>query len=122
MLGDVRRCRPVDERARLKIEYRSAYGKGKEVATMPGKRWAVDVVIDEDAAARRTHAHATLHTEGADVGGEGEAKRDPDDVEQPSIGDKIAVARALLDLAQTLLRSAEVEISAVTHQPAHVHR
>lgn len=86
------------------------------------KRWAVDVIIDEDAETRRTHAQATLHAEGADVEGEGEAKRDPSDIEQPSIGDKIAVARALLDLAQSLLRSAEAEISAVTHRPVHVHR
>lgn len=86
------------------------------------KRWAVDVVIDEDAQTRRTSARATLHTDRADIAGKGEAKRDPHDAEQPTIGDQIAVARALLDLADTLLKSAEAEITALTHQPAHVHR
>jgi hypothetical protein len=86
------------------------------------KRWAVEVVIDEDAETRRTRAKATLHTDGADIAGRGESKRDPNDAEQPTIGDQIAVARSLLDLAETLLKSAEAEITAITHQPAHVHR
>jgi hypothetical protein len=94
-----------------------------EVATMTEtKRWTVGVIIDEDPGTGRTRAQAALQIDGVEVEGEGEARRDPGDAERASIGDKIAVARAMLDLAQSLLKSAEAEIAAVTHQPAHVHR
>ncbi|GAA2806382.1 hypothetical protein GCM10010522_25130 [Kribbella solani] len=50
------------------------------------------------------------------------AHRSPEDTEIPEVGDELAVARALSDLAHKLLHAAASDIEAVTHRPVHVHR
>jgi len=79
------------------------------------KRWTVDIYIDEQAEERHTYAEARLHTgDPSDVRGVGTSWRHPNDVEIPQIGDELAVARALDDLAAKLRATAADEIAAVT--------
>lgn len=83
------------------------------------KRWNVEISIDEDD--RETYAEARLYTQGdTHLRGHGKARRNPADPNVPQIGDELAVARALSDLAQKLLHAAAEDIEAVTHQPAHL--
>lgn len=85
------------------------------------KHWTVDVYIDEHDDQRRTIAEARLRTEGQpDLRGQGIAQRNPNDEEVPAIGDELAVARALADLARRLRDTAAGDIEQVTHQPVHL--
>nr|ASV46735.1 hypothetical protein [uncultured bacterium] len=85
------------------------------------KTWTVEVVIDEHDDERRTHAEARLRTgERTDLRGQGAARRNPVDREVPGIGDELAVARALSDLAHRLLEAAAADIEQVTHRPARL--
>jgi hypothetical protein len=79
------------------------------------KRWTVTIDIDEHDG--RTRAHARLHTRDSDqLLGVGLARLNPADRDIPEIGDELAAARALSDLAHRLLEvtSADVE-DAVAH-------
>jgi hypothetical protein len=81
------------------------------------KRWAVDIYIDEHEG--RTRAEARLHTgDATTLAGVGTARRNPADPEVPEIGDELAAARALSELAHNLLHAAASDIEAVTHRPA----
>jgi hypothetical protein len=85
------------------------------------KQWSVTVEIDEEE--NTTLAHASVRTPaGQDVTGVGKAERNPLDPSVPAIGDELAVARALRDLAERLLHTTEKDITNVTGTPAHVHR
>jgi hypothetical protein len=85
------------------------------------KRWTVEIVIDEHDEDRRTHAEARLHTsDPTDLRGSGHAWRNPKDAEVPEIGDELAVARALSELAHRLLEAAAGDIEQVTHRPARL--
>jgi hypothetical protein len=53
-----------------------------------------------------------------EVHGEGVARRHPLDEEDHRIGDELAVARALSDLAHQLLDMAAQDIEGHTHRPA----
>lgn len=87
------------------------------------RRWSIDIFIDEHDDERTTHAEARLHTQDkTHLIGHGAAHRNPADVEIAEIGDELAVARALSDLAHKLLDAAASDIEAITHKPAHVHR
>jgi hypothetical protein len=69
--------------------------------------WTVEIVIDEHGDEWRTHAQARLRTdEGSDLRGDGAARRSPRDADVPEIGDELAVARALADLARQLMEAA----------------
>jgi Rv2632c-like len=84
-------------------------------------RWNIEVFIDEHAEERRTHAEARLHTnDETRLVGRGAAHRHPDDADVAEIGDELAVARALSDLAHQLLDAAAGDIEQVTHQRAHL--
>ena len=52
--------------------------------------------------------------------GHGLARRHPDDQEVTQIGEEIAAARALSDLAHQLLGDAAGQIEGITHQRAHL--
>ncbi|HEY3008748.1 MAG TPA: DUF1876 domain-containing protein [Micromonosporaceae bacterium] len=85
------------------------------------KRWTVEIVIDEHEDELRTHARARLQA--GDRGallGEGMARRNPADRDVPEIGDELAVARALSDLAHNLLDTAAGDIETITSRPAHL--
>lgn len=88
---------------------------------MQVKRWSVDIVIDEHE--NRTRARARLHNpDETGLVGVGLARLNPEDANVPEIGDELAVARALSDLAHRLLDATAEDIEAVTHQPAHLSR
>ncbi len=81
--------------------------------------WPVEVSLREED--RETRAEARLIKEGIGVVGHGVARRNPDDLEVTQIGEEIAAARALSDLAHRLLSSAAGHIEGITHQRAHLH-
>lgn len=84
------------------------------------KRWTVDIHLSEHPEDEVVHtdAEARLHTQDAtDLRGRGEARRHPKDADVPEIGDELAAARALSDLAHRLLHAAADDIEGVIHQP-----
>ncbi len=85
------------------------------------KQWSVTVEIDEEE--NTTLARADIRTPtGREVTGVGKADRNPLDPNVPAIGDELAVARALRDLAERLRHTTEKDISGITGEPSHVHR
>ncbi|GLY06452.1 dsRBD fold-containing protein [Actinoplanes sp. NBRC 101535] len=85
------------------------------------RTWTVQITIDEREDERRTRAVAVLRTEARpQVRGEGTARRAPRDREIPEIGDELAAARALADLAYQLLDVTAADIEEVTHRPVRL--
>ena len=83
------------------------------------KTWHVDVVIGEREG--RTHAEARLRpAETVTLTGTGTARLNPSDQDVPEIGDELATARALSDLAHRLLHTAAEDIEAVTQEKARL--
>jgi len=80
--------------------------------------WQVEISIHEDGG--RTRAEARLTKDGAGMMGHGLARRNPDDQEVTQIGEEIAAARALSDLAHQLLSDAAGQIEGITHERAHL--
>ncbi|MFD8496064.1 DUF1876 domain-containing protein [Amycolatopsis sp. NPDC059657] len=88
---------------------------------MHEKRWTVDIFIDEHE--NRTRAKARLHNQDeTGLVGIGTARLNPADVNVPEIGDELAVARALNELAHRLLDAAADDLEGVTRQPVHLER
>ncbi|HEY9388501.1 MAG TPA: DUF1876 domain-containing protein [Mycobacteriales bacterium] len=85
------------------------------------KRWNVDIIIDEHDNATRAEARLTPGG-GFAMSGHGTARRNPDDLNVPEIGDELAVARALSELSHRLLHAAAHDIEGVTHQHADLSR
>jgi Domain of unknown function (DUF1876) len=83
------------------------------------KIWSVEIIIDEHE--NRTRAQARLVTDGTDHTGKGSARLNPGDRNVPMIGDELAAARALSELAHRLLHAAADDIESVTAEPAHLH-
>ncbi len=72
-------------------------------------------------AESRTTADASMTTGGGQVvHGHGTARRHPDDPDVPQIGDEIAAARALSELAHNLLDTAAHEIGDDQHTRVHL--
>jgi hypothetical protein len=91
------------------------------IAMASAKRWSVDVYIDEHEDQRATRAEARLHTgDRTRLVGRGMARRNPSDSEVPEIGDELAVARALADLAHQLLEAAAADVEQSTSRPARL--
>ncbi|TQM78923.1 uncharacterized protein DUF1876 [Saccharothrix saharensis] len=85
------------------------------------KQWSVDITIDEHDD--KTRAKARLHArDDTHLVGVGTARLNPADTNIPEIGDELATARALSDLAHQLLDAATTDIEDVTHRPAHLTR
>lgn len=83
------------------------------------KHWTVDIYIDEHE--EQTRAIARLHNrDETGVAGVGLARLNPADTNVPEIGDELAVARALADVAHQLLEATASDIEAITHRPAHL--
>lgn len=82
-------------------------------------RWPVELSLTEQG--RETHAETSLVVDGARIVVRGTARRNPIDPEVLAIGEKIAAARALSDLAHLLLGSAAAQLEAHTHQMANLH-
>lgn len=87
---------------------------------MHTKTWRVDLFIAEKDG--RTHTDAVLVTDGSagKLYGSGSARRNPRDTEVPEIGEELATARALADLAHQLLETSAADIEAVTSKPAEL--
>lgn len=79
------------------------------------KHWTIDVSIDEHDG--HTRAKARLRWRDQESVGIGLARRNPADREVAEIGDELAVARALRDLANRLLAVTVHDIEAVTDKP-----
>ena len=75
---------------------------------MPEHTWQVNVAFTEDGD--RTRADATLQLASQRFHGFGQAKRSPGDPSVPLIGQDLAAARALSDLAHKLLEAAAERI------------
>jgi Domain of unknown function (DUF1876) len=84
---------------------------------MQEKRWSVDIVIDEHE--NRTRAEARLQKEGGgELVGTGLARLNPKDTDVPQIGDELAAARALADLAHQLIEATASDIEKSTRTPS----
>ncbi len=81
--------------------------------------WPVEISIEEEDG--KTRAEARLTREGGRAIGYGLARRNPDDQEVTQIGEEIAAARALSDLAHQLLNDAAGQIEGITHERAHLY-
>jgi hypothetical protein len=84
---------------------------------MTTKTWTVQVTLDEEGD--DTRADAALSVENKmELRGRGVSRRNPRDESEPRIGDELATARALSDLAHQLLAAAASDIEEKTHVPA----
>ena len=84
---------------------------------MTTKDWSVRVRLEEQGD--DTFADAILDIENkTEIRGSGHSRRNPSDESAPAIGDELACARALSDLAHQLLRKAATDIESRTHVPA----
>lgn len=81
------------------------------------KTWHIDIYIGEHEG--ETHAEARLRpVQEVTLTGVGTARLNPTDRDVPEIGDELAAARALSDLAHRLLNAAAGDIEAITHERA----
>jgi len=82
----------------------------------PTKRWRVDIYLYEDQDS--TAANAVLHSDvPAPLDVRGEARRSPADPDMPAVGDEVAAARALRQLADRLLEMASSDLSDAEGHP-----
>jgi hypothetical protein len=79
------------------------------------------VMLSVSARDDSTEADARLPMSGGTaLTGHGTARRNPSDENVTKIGEELAVARALSDLAHRLLRVATADVETVTHGRAHL--
>jgi Rv2632c-like len=90
-----------------------------EVAMSETKVFTVEIEVQEHPD--HTEAKAILDLGDHPQGGWGRARRNPADPDRPHLGDEVAIARALRDLAEHLLGLAAEEIERAEHQPVHLH-
>ena len=86
---------------------------------MADQIWQVSVVFTEEGD--RTRADAMLELADERFHGFGQAKRAPEDPNVPLVGQDLAAARALSDLAHHLLDAAAGRIEAFEGHPVKVH-
>ncbi|RYV51518.1 dsRBD fold-containing protein [Pengzhenrongella frigida] len=93
------------------------------VHTWNVKIFLADAGADEVRFAEETTtAHAVLSTSsGTSLEGFGRARRNPSDPSIPEIGEELAAARALRDLADRLLKATSDDIAQIEHHKVHVH-
>ena len=84
------------------------------------EHWSVALTVQEHEGQTRAEARLDLGDH-AHLLGRGTARRNPSDPNVLAIGEKIAVARALSDVAHLLLGSAAAQLEDITHQEAHLH-
>lgn len=80
--------------------------------------WPVEILLHEDDG--QTRAEARLARDGIGMIGHGLARRNPGDREVMQVGEEIAAARALSDLAHQLLSDAAGQIEGITHERARL--
>jgi hypothetical protein len=69
----------------------------------------------------RTEAKALLSLDDESRAGWGRARRNPADPDRPRVGDELAMARALSDLAHHLLDEVANQIESMEGRPVHLH-
>jgi uncharacterized protein DUF1876 len=79
------------------------------------KSWQLDAAVDEHE--KRTRAKVRLSWQGSELVGVGLARLDPTDEPVAAIGDELALARALSDLAHQLFERTAADIEAATRMP-----
>ena len=67
-----------------------------------------------------TEARVSLHLRAFDLTGYGWARRNPHDPNAPKVGEELAAARAIADLAQQLLDLATYQIEKQEGRPVHL--
>ena len=86
---------------------------------MAQKTWTIQVNIDEEGD--DTFADAVLSVDNKmEIHGRGTRHRNPTDESVPQIGDELAAARAMSDLAHQLLSTAAGHIESRTHEKARL--
>ena len=86
---------------------------------MQEKSWSVNIALDEHDG--QTRATARLRAgDRPELEGIGMARLNPADSDVPEIGDELATARALADLAHQLIEVTAGDIEKVTKLPAHL--
>lgn len=80
--------------------------------------WHVEMEFKEEGDQTRAAAMVRL-TDGTEFRARGVANRHPSDPEQLRVGEEIAGARALMDLASQLLQKAHTEIDEVSGRTSH---
>jgi hypothetical protein len=83
-------------------------------------RWLVDLSIVEGDDETRAEARLVMGNGGGWLG-RGAARRHPRDPNVTEIGERIAAARALSDLAHLLLGEAAAELAGIIHERVDVH-
>lgn len=83
------------------------------------KSWNVQIDIGEHEGMTRATAHLRTGDRTA-LTGTGTARLNPADPDVPEIGDELAAARALSQLAHALLEAAADDISGVLHKPVEL--
>ena len=83
------------------------------------KTWKVRIDLGEHGGETRAVAHLETGT-GTELTGRGAAHKHPADPLVPEIGDELAAARALAQLAHLLLDAAAGDLSDVLHQHGRV--
>ena len=78
----------------------------------------IEIMFEEDAD--HTDARAAIALRGARFTGFGRARRNPGDPNLPMVGEELAAARALSDLAHKLVDAAAETINPREDQGAHV--
>ena len=86
---------------------------------MQEKKWSVNITLDEHDG--QTRATARLRTrDRTQLEGVGMARLNPADSDIPEIGDELATARALADLAHQLIEVTAGDIEQATKAPVHL--
>ncbi len=81
--------------------------------------WHIDLDFQE-IGDRDTRTECSLRLpDNTEMHAEGHARRHPGDPVQTQVGEELAAARALNELARQLLAKAADDIEKVTHIPAH---
>ena len=81
--------------------------------------WNLEIRFEEDES--RTAATAALRLPGGgELRGHGYSRRNPRDPARPAIGEEVAAARALSNLAHELIEKAATHIEESTHEQAHL--
>ncbi|MFI9626899.1 DUF1876 domain-containing protein [Streptomyces sp. NPDC052042] len=80
--------------------------------------WHVDLQFEEDSTRTRAAALVRL-PDGTEVRAHGYASRHPSDKSQPRVGEEIAGARALNEMAMKMLTKAHDEIDEASGRTSH---
>ena len=86
---------------------------------MHNRIWTITIEFEEGS--EQTEAQARLVAGDQEYGGWGRARRNPHDPDIPKIGEELATARALTDLAHHLFEKAVSDIESFEGHEINVH-